>query len=221
MVADSIAKVVPRSLVRVPGSGRGQGPAAPAVSCDLGRVSSLAASIIVNPNLPAIMAGSRILVVPSVSSVSKNKLATSGAQVGLPGIPVDSTHRRAFSPEEGDDAGQESKRPRLDASSPPANDGSSSNPGMERANVHPTQPQEVVASGAGQEGQQLSTTRRLATARRTISQQDVSSRTFEELQQEQNRLREENRGLLQQLAYYIRLSQARTRQTLLAPGSAV
>lgn len=53
MVADWKATGVPWSRVKVPGTGWGHGgvAAAPAVSCDLGRVSSLAASIPVTPFL--------------------------------------------------------------------------------------------------------------------------------------------------------------------------
>ena len=53
MVAPDESGVLSRSLVRVPGSGSDR--SATPVSCDLGRVSSLAAMVPINPNLPDII----------------------------------------------------------------------------------------------------------------------------------------------------------------------
>lgn len=125
MVADLKVKSVPRSLVRVPGSGRSHGTAVPAVSCDLGRVSSLAASIPVNPYLPAIMTGSKIVPVSSTNDndMAKNKLAARLAAIGIHGISTSVSNRRPFNSETEAEAEerQGTKRARLSVDSTTTN----------------------------------------------------------------------------------------------------
>lgn len=206
MVADLKIKDVPRSLVRVPGSGRGWGAAAPAISCDLGRVSSLAASIPVNPCLPAIMAGTKIVPVSSSTNImANNKLAASLAAVGVQGISAAVSSRRPVNSEAQAEARQGTKRARVSVSATTTNAPSSEPAGASPA----TQP------NGGQERPNPATTRRVVTARRTQPRRVTPpdhARSIEELLQEQRSLREENRLLQQQLEHYTRMRQERERR---------
>lgn len=224
MVADFIHKGVPRSLVRVPGSGRGHGAFAPSVSCDLGRVSSFAASVVIGSYLPTITMGPKEVVAPSTIRAATNKLVSTEALAAQAGSSVDSTRRRPLSPEARDGADQESKRPRLDSSTPAVNGSGSSSPRVVRVNVHPNQlwaAADAAGSRAGQEGLSSIIDRRLARARRTHFRESDLNRSFEDLLQEQNRLREENRMLMERLSYYLQLSRTRETQANQPPVSAM
>ncbi|XP_063888725.1 uncharacterized protein LOC135115724 [Scylla paramamosain] len=194
MVADLKIKDVPRSLVRVPGSGRGHGAAAPAISCDLGRVSSLAATIPVNPCLPAIMIGTKMVAVSSTNYQAKNKLAT----VGIQGISANVSTRRPVNSEAEAEIRQGTKRARVSVDSTTTNASS-----CEPVGVSPG-----TQSNGNQERPNPTTKRRVVTARRTQPRRVLSSdysRSIEDLLEEQRNLREENRLLQQQLAHYTRM----------------
>lgn len=229
MVADYITKCMQRSLVRVPGSGRDQGVTAVATVFDLGKVSPLAASIPINPNVPAIIRGLRVCAVPSTSSVVTDKLATTKVLASLQCESANST-RRPRPEAGGDDARQESKRLRLEVSSPSTGGGSSSHSRVTAVNVHSNQPQ-TAAVCVGQGGSASITARRVATGRRVLSRLSVSHKglvlqqkqncqqeskllnnihkNLEDLQQERIRLQEENKVLMQNLSRYMQLCRAR------------
>lgn len=218
MVADFKIKDVPRSLVRVPGSGRSQGSAAPAISCDLGRVSSLAATIPVNPSLPAIMTGSKLFVASPINDPANNKLATSPGLVGIPCSPASPSRRRPRNPEAEAETSQEIKRARLGVHTTSMG---ATNHSMVGGNVPSSQLVVVPATAQSSEGQDspsVTATRRIVTARRTqrrpVPSPSYSSRSLEELLEEQRNLREENRILLQQLRHYTQMREERQRRML-------
>lgn len=206
MVADFLPKNTPRSLVRVPGSGHGPGACAPAVSCDLGRVSSFAASVIVGPHLPTITMGPKVTAVPSTNMTATNKLATTEVLAAQVGSSTNSAHRRPLSLETRDDTSPATKRPRLVASSPR----------VARVYIHSNQgPAAIVGAvtGTSQEGRVSTVARRVVVARRTRPQQQDVMRSCQELLQERSRLQEETRVLMERLSYFIQLNQARGTQT--------
>lgn len=227
MVADFTIRGVPRSLVRVPGSGRGQGykGPVPSVSCDLGRVSSFAASVVIGSYLPTMMVSSGQVMAPSTVRAPTEKLVSTEALAAQGGTSNNSNLRRSLSLEANDGAAQQSKRPRLDLSTPAVNgSGSSSSPRVVRVNVHPSQLQAAVdpeGSHANQEGLLSVSDRRLARARRARFQESDLDRSFEDLLQEQSRLREETRVLRERLSYYIQLRQARETQANQPPTSGI
>ena len=192
MVADLKIKDMSRSLVRVPGSGRGHGAATPAISCDLGRVSSLAAAVPVNPCLPAIMTGTKMAPVSS-NYLAKNKLAAKLAAIGIQGTSPNVSNRRPINSKAEAEVKQGIKRSRLSTTSTTMNVSST-----EPADVSP----EMQSSG-GQDRPNPITKRRIITARRVqpqrVSSQDYS-KSIEDLLEEQRSLREESRRL-QQLAH--------------------
>lgn len=120
--------------------------------------------------------------------------------------------------EEGAEVSQESKRPRLGVHTIST---SAASHRMVQGNVPSSQlvvvPPRTQSSGC-QERPNLTATRRIATARRIqpqpVPSSDYSSRSLEELLEEQRNLREENRMLLQQLAQYTRMRQERQRRLL-------
>lgn len=215
-------KSVPRSLVRVPGSGRDGGSAAPAISCDLGRVSSLAASISVNPFLPAIMTGTKLPAASPSNNSANNKLATSQVMIGMPDSPASPSSTRTVNSEAKVKASQETKRPRLCVQTT----STSANSHMEVPGKAPSNPPVVVSqrtqSCEGQKRPILTATRKLPSAKtttpRTVPSPDYTSRTLEQLLEEQKNLREENRMLLQQLAHYTQLRQEKQRHLVGAAG---
>ncbi|KAG0711760.1 hypothetical protein GWK47_019943 [Chionoecetes opilio] len=183
MVADFKYKDSPRTLVRVPGSGWSRDPSAPAISCDLGRVSSLAATILINPYLPAVMTGSKFLVASRTNNLAKNKLATSQELNSTPGSAVGLSRRRPMNSEEKDETSQESKRPRLSVATPAGVTGHT----VVEGTVPSTQAVAVpvgTQSSARQE-------RPIVTARRTLPRPVLSGsrKSMEELLEEQRQLK--------------------------------
>ncbi|KAG0719295.1 hypothetical protein GWK47_050812 [Chionoecetes opilio] len=204
MVADFKFKDSPRTLVRVPGSGWNRDPSAPAISCDLGWVSSLAATILINPYLPAVMTGSKFLVASRTNNLAKNKLATSQELNSMPGSAVGLSRRRPMNYEEKDETSQESKRPRLSVATPAGVTG----PTVVEGTVPSTQGVAVpvvTQSSARQE-------RPIVTARRTLPRPVPSgSRSMEELLEEQRQLQ---RMLLREFQRITLLQQERQRLLL-------
>lgn len=189
--------------MRVPGSGHSEG--ATSVVCDLGRVSSLAASVTVNPSL--FMRPLRTMV-PSTSKAAINKLAATEVLASQQCRFANKTSKRSH--EASDGATQESKRLQLDVSSPSTTSSSSNHPGAVGVNVQSNQSQAAAASvavHAGQGENVSATTRR--SGKRIQSRLDAVNKALEDLQEERNRLEEENRELMQRLSRYLKFCQGR------------
>ena len=208
-MADFKIKNIPRSLVRVPGSGRSQDAALPAISCDLGRVSALAATVSINPYLPTILKRTKLPVPSSTNNLSQNKLASSQVMTNIPGIAAAPSPKRPMNSGTEPMLSQNMKRlrPAIHTTSMAA----TSNKTVQ-GNVPCTSEPVVVPAGTlsteGQVKPNIAATRRVMVAKRTQPHPSpsscYSSKSIEELLEIQRKIREENRMLKQLLEYYRR-----------------